>query len=35
LLLRAGFRNVTNVVGGFDAWQKENLPVVAVKPAAT
>lgn len=27
LLERAGFRNVLNVVGGFDAWQAANLPV--------
>jgi hydroxyacylglutathione hydrolase len=27
LLRRAGFRNVTNVVGGFDAWQQAKLPV--------
>jgi hydroxyacylglutathione hydrolase len=26
LLQRAGFRNVTNVIGGFDAWQQANLP---------
>jgi rhodanese-related sulfurtransferase len=32
LLLRAGFRNVLNVVGGFDAWQGAKLPVVAEKP---
>jgi len=34
LLQRAGFHNVVNVVGGFDAWQQSNLPVVAEKPAA-
>lgn len=28
LLLRAGYRNVTNVVGGFDAWQQAALPCV-------
>lgn len=28
-LERAGFHNVVNVIGGFDAWQKENLPVVS------
>ena len=28
LLQRAGYRNVSNVVGGFDAWQQEQLPVV-------
>jgi hydroxyacylglutathione hydrolase len=27
LLQRAGFRNVSNVIGGFDAWQREKLPV--------
>jgi len=27
LLQRAGFQNVTNVIGGFDAWQQANLPV--------
>jgi rhodanese-related sulfurtransferase len=27
LLQRAGFRNVTNVIGGFDAWQQTKLPV--------
>jgi hydroxyacylglutathione hydrolase len=29
LLMRAGYRNVRNVVGGFDAWQHEQLPVAA------
>jgi len=29
LLRRAGFQNVANVVGGFDAWQKANLPVTS------
>lgn len=33
LLQRAGFKNVANVVGGFDAWQQANLPVVSEKPA--
>jgi glyoxylase-like metal-dependent hydrolase (beta-lactamase superfamily II)/rhodanese-related sulfurtransferase len=28
LLLRAGFRQVMNVTGGFDAWTAQNLPVV-------
>jgi hydroxyacylglutathione hydrolase len=28
-LARAGFHNVVNVSGGFDAWQQENLPVVS------
>jgi len=32
LLQRAGFRNVINVMGGFDAWQQANLPVVTEKP---
>ncbi len=27
LLQRAGFRNIANVTGGFDAWQQEKLPV--------
>jgi glyoxylase-like metal-dependent hydrolase (beta-lactamase superfamily II)/rhodanese-related sulfurtransferase len=27
LLLRAGFKTVLNVVGGFDAWQAQKLPV--------
>ncbi len=27
LLQRAGYRNVTNVVGGFDAWHQAKLPV--------
>jgi hydroxyacylglutathione hydrolase len=32
LLQRAGFQNVVNIVGGFDAWQQAKLPVVAEKP---
>lgn len=28
LLGRAGFKNVINIVGGFDAWQKQQLPIV-------
>lgn len=32
LLQRAGFRNVINVIGGFDAWQQAKLPSVATKP---
>ncbi|MGE5082634.1 MAG: MBL fold metallo-hydrolase [Acidobacteriota bacterium] len=28
LLQRAGFRNVINLIGGFDAWQQANLPIV-------
>jgi hydroxyacylglutathione hydrolase len=31
LLQRAGFQNVVNVVGGFDAWQQAKLPVVTEK----
>jgi hydroxyacylglutathione hydrolase len=31
LLLRAGFQNVINVVGGFDAWQQARLPVEVEK----
>jgi hydroxyacylglutathione hydrolase len=29
LLQRAGYRNVINVVGGLDAWQAAQLPLVA------
>jgi hydroxyacylglutathione hydrolase len=29
LLQRAGFKDVINVIGGFDAWSKAGLPVVA------
>ena len=32
LLQRAGFQNVVNVVGGFDAWQQANFPVATEKP---
>jgi hydroxyacylglutathione hydrolase len=32
LLQRAGFKNVFNLVGGFDAWQQAKLPGVASKP---
>jgi len=32
LLQRAGFQNVVNVVGGFDAWQQAELPVATEKP---
>jgi rhodanese-related sulfurtransferase len=28
LLRRAGYEHVTNVIGGFDAWQATKLPVV-------
>ncbi len=34
LLQRAGFQNVVDVIGGFDAWQQAKLPVVTEKPAA-
>lgn len=34
LLQRAAVPNVINVVGGFDAWQKESLPSVTEKPVA-
>ena len=33
-LQRAGHRNVVNVVGGFDAWEKAGLPVVS-QPVAS
>ncbi len=33
LLLRAGFKQVMNVTGGFDAWTTQKLPVVAEKTA--
>ncbi|HET6180689.1 MAG TPA: rhodanese-like domain-containing protein [Candidatus Sulfotelmatobacter sp.] len=32
LLQRAGFKHVTNVVGGFDAWQEAKLPTASAKP---
>jgi len=32
LLQRAGFENVLNVEGGFDAWQQAGLPSVSPKP---
>ncbi|HEY1676252.1 MAG TPA: rhodanese-like domain-containing protein [Candidatus Sulfotelmatobacter sp.] len=34
LLQRAGFRNVLNLAGGFDAWQAAKLPVISEKPVA-
>ncbi len=34
LLERAGFRQVMNVVGGFDAWKAQNLPQVAGRPTS-
>ncbi|HWQ03469.1 MAG TPA: rhodanese-like domain-containing protein [Candidatus Nitrosotenuis sp.] len=33
LLLRAGFRQVMNVTGGFDAWMQQKLPHVAAQSA--
>jgi rhodanese-related sulfurtransferase len=30
LLLRAGYQNISNVVGGFDAWQQAELPYETV-----
>ena len=32
VLQRAGFSNLANVVGGLDAWQNANLPVVTEEP---
>lgn len=32
LLQRAGFNNVIDVTGGFDAWQQAKLPFVTAKP---
>jgi hydroxyacylglutathione hydrolase len=32
LLQRAGYRNVINVQGGFDAWQKAQLPLATPAP---
>jgi glyoxylase-like metal-dependent hydrolase (beta-lactamase superfamily II)/rhodanese-related sulfurtransferase len=34
LLLRAGFKNVMNVTGGFDAWLQQKLPHVATQAAS-
>jgi hydroxyacylglutathione hydrolase len=34
LLRREGFPNVTNVTGGFDAWEKAQLPCVTELPMA-
>jgi hydroxyacylglutathione hydrolase len=31
LLQRGGYQNVTNVIGGFDAWQQAKLPAVSEK----
>jgi len=35
LLQRAGFGNVVNVTGGFDAWQEAKLPTAIAKPVGT
>jgi hydroxyacylglutathione hydrolase len=32
LLLKVGYKNVVNVVGGYDAWQKEQQPAASVSP---
>ena len=32
LLMKAGYRNIVNVEGGFDAWQKEQQPTVPATP---
>lgn len=34
LLGRAGFKNVINVIGGFDAWQKAGLPCSTEEPVS-
>ena len=34
LLQRAGFKQVMNVTGGFDAWEAHKLPVVVEQPTA-
>jgi hydroxyacylglutathione hydrolase len=34
LLLRAGFKHVANVIGGFDAWQQAGLPTARAKLVA-
>jgi rhodanese-related sulfurtransferase len=33
LLLKAGYRNIVDVAGGFDAWQKEQPAAVSVSPS--
>lgn len=34
LLRQRGFQNVTNVIGGFDAWENARLPIVTESPVA-
>jgi hydroxyacylglutathione hydrolase len=34
LLQRAGFKDVINVIGGFDAWNKAGLPIIAEESVA-
>jgi hydroxyacylglutathione hydrolase len=34
LLLKVGYQNVVNVIGGYDAWQKEQQAAVSVSPTA-
>ena len=34
-LMRAGHKNVINLIGGFDAWEKANLPVAQQAAATT
>ena len=34
LLRRAGFRDIANLIGGFDAWKAAGLPCAAAEPAA-
>jgi hydroxyacylglutathione hydrolase len=35
LLRRAGFKQVINVTGGFDAWEQAELPAVSTKPVGS
>ncbi len=35
LLQRAGFKNIANVIGGFDAWKAADLPCTNQEPAHT
>lgn len=34
LLMRAGYKNVTNIVGGYDAWEAAKLPSVKAEAAS-